>query len=103
MPRHLFVPYYFVPACGAGAYERLWCEDPDPGRRDRWLRGAYADAPLATRVRDGELVSSSSQPSLMARMLDALEVRDGRHASWRSARAPATTRRCSRTGSATRR
>lgn len=41
------------------------------------MRGAYADAPLATRLRDGELVSSSSQPSLMAMMLVALRVRDG--------------------------
>ncbi|MFH8792521.1 methyltransferase domain-containing protein [Streptomyces sp. NPDC017941] len=75
VPRHLFVPYYYVST--AGAYERLWGEDPDPVRRERWLRGAYADAPLATRVRDGELVSSSSQPSLMARMLVELAVGDG--------------------------
>lgn len=74
VPRHLFVPYYYV-ATGSG-HERLWGEDPDPARRERWLRGAYADAPLATRVRDGELVSSSSQPSLMARMLEALSVGD---------------------------
>ncbi|MFI0962187.1 methyltransferase domain-containing protein [Streptomyces sp. NPDC021080] len=75
VPRHLFVPYYYIGA--TGGYERLWGEDPDPRVRDRWLRGAYADSPLATRVRDGELVSSSSQPSLMAMMLVALEVRDG--------------------------
>ncbi|KUF14810.1 methyltransferase domain-containing protein [Streptomyces silvensis] len=75
VPRHLFVPYYYVSS--TGAYERLWGEDPDPVRRARWLRGAYADAPLATRVRDGELVSSSSQPSLMARMLLELDVGDG--------------------------
>ena len=46
----------------------------------RWLRrlsGAYADRPIATRVVGGELVSSSSQPSLMALMCEALEVRDG--------------------------
>ncbi|MFI1940581.1 methyltransferase domain-containing protein [Streptomyces purpureus] len=75
VPRHLFVPYYFV--AGTGGYERLWREDPDPARRERWLRGAYRDIPLATRVRDGQLISSSSQPSLMAEMLDALDVRDG--------------------------
>ncbi|MEU9998618.1 methyltransferase domain-containing protein [Streptomyces sp. NPDC050848] len=75
VPRHLFVPYYYVP--GIGGYERLWSGDPDPARRARWLRGAYRDVPLATRVRDGELVTSSSQPSLMAQMLEALDVRDG--------------------------
>ncbi|MFE9136656.1 methyltransferase domain-containing protein [Streptomyces sp. NPDC007355] len=75
VPRHLFVPYYYVP--GTGGYERLWSGDPDPGRRDRWLRGAYEDTAIATRVRDGELLSSASQPSLMAMMLHALDVRDG--------------------------
>jgi protein-L-isoaspartate O-methyltransferase len=76
VPRELFVPYYYVAVTGGGR-ERLWREDPDPRRRQRWLEGVYDDAPLATRVRDGELVSSSSQPSLMARMLEALDVRDG--------------------------
>lgn len=75
VPRHLFVPSYYVP--GPAGYERLWCGDPDPARRDRWLRGAYQDAALATRVRDGELLSSASQPSLMARMLEALDIDDG--------------------------
>jgi protein-L-isoaspartate O-methyltransferase len=75
VPRHLFVPYYFVGV--GGGYERLWGEERDPGRRERWLRGAYADAPLATRLRDGELISSSSRPSLMATMLTELEVEDG--------------------------
>ncbi|MES5821024.1 methyltransferase domain-containing protein [Streptomyces sp. RG80] len=75
VPRHLFVPYYYVGI--VGGYERRWGESPDPRARERWLRGAYADAPLATRLRDGELVSSSSQPSLMAMMLTALEVQDG--------------------------
>lgn len=75
VPRHLFVPYYFV--TGTGGPQRLWREDPDPARRARWLHGAYADEALATRIRDGELVSSSSQPSLMARMLEELEMTDG--------------------------
>ncbi|MEV0220275.1 methyltransferase domain-containing protein [Streptomyces sp. NPDC050704] len=75
VPRHLFVPYYYVGV--QGGYERRWGEDPSLRRREKWLRGAYADAPLATRLRDGELLSSSSQPSLMAKMLAELEVRDG--------------------------
>ncbi|MFI6005902.1 methyltransferase domain-containing protein [Streptomyces sp. NPDC051366] len=75
VPRHVFVPYFFT-GRGAG-HERLWGEDPDPAHRARWLRGVYTDGPLATRLRDGELVSSSSQPSLMAKMLQALDVRDG--------------------------
>lgn len=75
VPRHLFVPYYYIGV--VGGFERLWGEERDPGRRARWVRGAYADAPLATRVRDGELISSSSQPSLMAKMLAELEVEDG--------------------------
>ncbi|MET9955635.1 methyltransferase domain-containing protein [Streptomyces sp. NPDC006339] len=75
VPRHLFVPSYYV--AGPGGYERLWSGDPDPHRRSRWLRGAYRDTALATRVRDGELISSASQPSLMARMLEALDVHDG--------------------------
>ncbi|MEU4032497.1 methyltransferase domain-containing protein [Streptomyces collinus] len=75
VPRHLFVPYYYVGV--RGGYERRWGESPDPGARERWVRGAYADVPLATRLRDGELLSSSSQPSLMARMLVALRVADG--------------------------
>lgn len=75
VPRHLFVPYYYVGVMGG--HERWWGEHPDPRHRERWLRGAYEDVPLATRLRDGELVSSSSQPSLMASMLLALGVRDG--------------------------
>lgn len=75
VPRHLFVPYYYVG--GARGYERCWGGSPDPRARERWLRGAYEDVPLATRLRDGELLSSSSQPSLMAEMLAELRVRDG--------------------------
>jgi protein-L-isoaspartate O-methyltransferase len=77
VPRHLFVPYYYVGAGDGHGHERLWRDSPDPCARERWLRGVYADVPLATRLRDGELVSSSSQPSLMARMLAELRVADG--------------------------
>lgn len=76
VPREHFVPYYYVAGSGGGQ-ERLWRDDPDPERRRRWREGVYDDVPLATRVRDGVLISSSSQPSLMARMLETLDVRDG--------------------------
>ncbi|WP_344007698.1 methyltransferase domain-containing protein [Streptomyces thermocarboxydovorans] len=75
VPRHLFVPSYYVGT--AGGYERRSCDDPDPRAREQWLRGAYQDTPLGLVLRDGELLSSSSQPSLMALMLAALGVRDG--------------------------
>lgn len=66
------------PATGGPAgFETLAADDPDPGRRARWLSGAYEDVPLVTRIRARGPVSSSSQPSLMAAMLDALDVRDG--------------------------
>jgi protein-L-isoaspartate(D-aspartate) O-methyltransferase len=64
VPRHLFVVDETV-------------DRPDLGSRLRWLSDAYADRPIATRVVGGELVSSSSQPSLMALMCEALEVADG--------------------------
>ncbi|MFJ7100019.1 MULTISPECIES: methyltransferase domain-containing protein [Streptomyces] len=75
VPRHLFVPVYYAGV--AGGYERRSCESPSPAARERWLRGAYEDVPLAIRMRDGELLSSSSQPSLMALMLAGLRVGDG--------------------------
>ena len=69
VPRHLFV-------LGYGLDE--WPEDArDPRSRLRRLASAYADRPIATHVVGGELVSSSSQPSLMARMCQALDVMDG--------------------------
>ena len=41
------------------------------------LDGVYADDAVVTRDEGGVPTSSSSQPSLMARMLDQLEVRAG--------------------------
>ncbi|MFB7290134.1 methyltransferase domain-containing protein [Actinacidiphila glaucinigra] len=76
VPRHLFVPVYHRPRSDGG-FTRLSADDPDPRGRSRWLSGAYADVPLVTLVRGGEPVSSSSQPSLMAAMLEALRVEDG--------------------------
>jgi len=55
VPRHLFVP-------------------------DVSIREAYRDRSIATkRLPDGEVVSSSSQPEIMAIMLEQLDVRPGQH------------------------
>ncbi|MEF3113110.1 methyltransferase domain-containing protein [Streptomyces chrestomyceticus] len=91
VPRHLFVPYYFV-ATPRG-YQRLSGSDPDPERWERWLEGVYTDGALATYMRDGELVSTSSQPSLMAMMLEELhveEAEEAKEAAGRSGRSPDT-------------
>jgi protein-L-isoaspartate(D-aspartate) O-methyltransferase len=72
VPRHLFVP-------------------------DVSLEEAYRDTFIATkRQRDGEVISSSSQPEIMATMLEQLDLRPGNGSS-RSAPVLATTRRSSPT------
>jgi protein-L-isoaspartate(D-aspartate) O-methyltransferase len=62
VPRHLFVP-------------RL--ADPAGGHVDLAPERAYTDEALVTQLCDGLPSSSSSQPSLMARMLAALRLRPG--------------------------
>jgi protein-L-isoaspartate(D-aspartate) O-methyltransferase len=80
VPRHLFVPGhdrtgYDRPAGNTGSAGRE--EGMDTRRRLRRLSVAYADQPIPTRVVGGQLVSSISQPSLMALMCQALEVTEG--------------------------
>ncbi|MBO0802112.1 MAG: ATP-grasp peptide maturase system methyltransferase [Nocardiopsaceae bacterium] len=76
VPRHVFVPRFYAGPGEDGEYELL--DGTDPGQRERWLAEAYQDEPLPTEVEDGGAWrSSSSQPSLMARMLEALEVTGG--------------------------
>jgi protein-L-isoaspartate(D-aspartate) O-methyltransferase len=72
VPRHLFVPHVA-------------------------LEEAYRDTFLATkRQPNGEVISSSSQPEIMAIMLEQLDLRPGSGCS-RSAPVLATTRRFSPT------
>ena len=76
VPRHLFVPRFFVGPAPTGAWELM--DGTAPDQRDRWLDRVYRDTALVTEVGDrGTLLSSSSQPSLMARMLEALEFAGG--------------------------
>ncbi|GLF92667.1 methyltransferase domain-containing protein [Streptomyces yaizuensis] len=69
-PREVFVPRFTI----AGPDGRRDIEPGDPG----YLGAVYADTTLTIR-RDsaGTPVSSSSQPSLMARMLETFTVPDG--------------------------
>lgn len=84
VPRHLFIP------------DPIWADDGaradgwmvPVGRDDPyWWENVYADYALPTQVDDGTpagtdgrgryTTSSASQPSLVARMLEALHVTDG--------------------------
>ncbi|MBO3674784.1 methyltransferase domain-containing protein [Streptomyces sp. NEAU-YJ-81] len=70
VPRHEFVPDFTVRS--QGSLHRYSQGDP------AWLAAAYSDASLLTQFdQDGTATSSSTQPSLMAQMLEALDVRDG--------------------------
>ncbi|MEV0439294.1 methyltransferase domain-containing protein [Streptomyces spectabilis] len=83
-PRHCFVPAYYRNQGGAPTvWRRL--EEADG---EEWLRPVYTNATLVTRLDPagrvqaeggwvGVPVSSSTQPSLTARMLEALGVEPG--------------------------
>lgn len=70
VPRHVFVPKFTVRSQGKlHAYDQA-----DP----MWLTAAYRDTSLLTQFdATGVATSSSTRPSLMARMLEALDVVDG--------------------------
>ncbi|MFD0822228.1 protein-L-isoaspartate O-methyltransferase, partial [Micromonospora zhanjiangensis] len=63
VPRELFLADGFHGRDGA----RTTATDP------AFLPAVYSDEALVTKLRDGTPVSSSSQPSLMATMIDALD------------------------------
>jgi protein-L-isoaspartate(D-aspartate) O-methyltransferase len=67
VPREAFV------ADGFRALDGRWVTAGD----DDFLDEVYRNDALVTKVRDGVPVSSSSQPSLMAIMLDALDIEPG--------------------------
>jgi methyltransferase of ATP-grasp peptide maturase system len=75
VPRHVFVPRFLLDLGGTGGHAAV--EGSDPEQYETWIRYVYTDEPLATELDGGTWVSSSSQPSLMAAMLEALEVSGG--------------------------
>jgi protein-L-isoaspartate(D-aspartate) O-methyltransferase len=72
VPRDVFVPRIFIDPQHTGRYELL--DGTQPDRRREWLRQVYTDEPLVTQLDGTTWLSSSSQPSLMAMMLEALMV-----------------------------
>ncbi len=76
VPRHVFVPAWFRTTLvdGQARTERL--DGADPVTRADWLAGVYADQHLMISP-PGDEPSSSTQPSLMASMLEALALDPG--------------------------
>jgi len=82
IPRHVFVPRFYHPLSFPDALELV--DGTDPNHRQRWLNEVYSDKSLVTQyaLTPGtpdlwQSTSSSTRPSLMARMLTLLDVHDG--------------------------
>lgn len=77
VPRHVFVPSYYVHHNGGMVHADTTTEQ---GRRD-WLDAVYSNTAMVTKIEQEAtqptFLSSSSQPGLMTRMLEALDVHDG--------------------------
>ncbi len=67
VPRHVLVPAYYQ------ASEHIDGET----NQERWLRLVYSDTTLITQRRPDAITSSGTMPSLVAMMLQTLEVQDG--------------------------
>ncbi|ACU34162.1 ATP-grasp peptide maturase system methyltransferase [Actinosynnema mirum] len=78
VPRHVLVPRFHTQDTNG-----TWVESSTSTKEGRaaWLDAVYSNKPLVTALRQdaevGRVVSSSSQPGLMTRMLEALDIRDG--------------------------
>jgi protein-L-isoaspartate(D-aspartate) O-methyltransferase len=75
--RHAFVPEGWVHDQETGVRAFL-TDSPDLESRKTWLQAIYSDTVLVTKMDDrGIALSSSSQPTIMARMLEALALEPG--------------------------
>ncbi|MGH3905522.1 MAG: methyltransferase domain-containing protein, partial [Pseudonocardiaceae bacterium] len=86
VPRHEFVPEFYERSTGTGpgSWELVSAASSDT--RERWWNTVWTNTSLVTQLaqvgRAGRQTatgpaSSSSAPSLMTRMLEALDIRDG--------------------------
>jgi methyltransferase of ATP-grasp peptide maturase system len=76
VPRHLFVPVYYVYRDGV----MVRVDSRDEHDRAEWLAAVYSNTALVTKIAPGPtptFLSSSSTPGLMVRMLEALTIDDG--------------------------
>ena len=77
IPRHRFVSSYYQQQASPSGLE--W-RRIDATESQEWFEQIYSLNPLITRVdEDGFPMSSSSDPTIMASMLDSLEVGRGQH------------------------
>jgi methyltransferase of ATP-grasp peptide maturase system len=86
VPRHEFVPWFFEQG-DPGQWQRI--ESTKTDEQDRWLSAVYSNTTLVTAVHELTLprtaghssfavaVSSSTEPGLMAQMLEDLDVQTG--------------------------
>lgn len=74
VPRHLFAPRFRL----AEVYGGHTVDGRNEQQLDAWLHAVYANEPLLTCVADdGQLLSTCSAPTVVARMLEALHVAEG--------------------------
>lgn len=80
-PREMFVPRFYRAESG----REVLVDGTDPERRDQWLHGVYSDEALTVQLTPapdladgaGAPTSSSSMPTVMAGMLEALDLHSG--------------------------
>jgi len=81
VPREVFVPRFHK----RSSEEDVWVDGTDPEQYTEWLSGVYDDVPLVTQATPasdivspaGLPTSSSSMPTVMAEMLEALGLQPG--------------------------
>lgn len=78
VPRHRLLREIWIPGRSSSTELQLDPCTVDPVEPDdQLLARIYSDLPIVTKLRDGRATSSTSQPSLVAQMLEFLELRPG--------------------------